>query len=100
MHMKLATLVLLALAAPTSAFAQATCPVAIDAQACSSCHGTDDRSSIPRLMGMDHDAFVTAMEAFQSGERESTIMGRLAAAYSAQDVEALADYFAADGQCL
>jgi cytochrome c553 len=51
-------------------------------------------------MGMDHDAFVTAMEAFQSGERESTIMGRLAAAYSAQDVEALADYFAADGQCL
>lgn len=100
MHMKLAALVLLACAAPTGAFAQVSCPVAIDAQACSSCHGTDDQSSIPRLMGMDRDAFVAAMEAFQLGERDSTIMGRLAAAYSAEDIEALADYFAADGQCL
>src|SRR5690606_21987513 len=78
MHMKLAALVLLACAAPTGAFAQVSCPVAIDAQACSSCHGTDDQSSIPRLMGMDRDAFVAAMEAFQLGERDSTIMGRLA----------------------
>lgn len=99
MRMRLAALAFVACAAPVGGFAQTSCPVAINAQACSSCHGDDEQSSIPRLAGMERESFIAAMEAFKSGERDNTIMGRLAPAYSTQDIEALADYFAAGGQC-
>lgn len=99
MQMRLAAFAILACAAPAGGFAQAFCPAAINAQACSSCHGDDEQSSIPRLIEMERESFIAAMEAFKNGERESTIMGRLAPAYSTEDIEALADYFAAGGQC-
>lgn len=99
MRMRLAALVLFACGAPGIATAQASCPAEIHAQACSSCHDTQAQSSIPTLVGMDRDDFIAAMNGFKNGERESTIMGRLAPAYSDDDIAALADYFAADGQC-
>lgn len=66
------------------------------ANACAGCHGTAGASagpSMPSLAGQSKLAIVESMQAFKSGARPSTVMGRLAKAYSDAEVEAMADYF-------
>jgi len=66
------------------------------ANACSGCHGTFGGSAgptMPSLAGQSKEAIVEAMKKFKSGERFSTIMGRLAKGYSEADFVALGDYF-------
>ena len=78
-----------AVAAPPSA--------AMLANACAGCHGTFGGSagpSMPSLAGQSKEAIVEAMKKFKSGERFSTVMGRLAKGYSDADFVALGDYFA------
>lgn len=65
--------------------------------ACAGCHGTNGASagpSMPSIAGQNKVAFVEAMKLFRSGERPSTVMGRLAKGYSDADFEAMAEYFA------
>ena len=65
---------------------------------CNGCHGTDGSSagtSNPTIAGLTADYFETAMKQFRSGERPSTIMGRLAKGYSDEQLKAMADHFAA-----
>ena len=65
---------------------------------CNGCHGTDGSSagaSNPTIAGLSVDYFETAMKQFRSGERPSTIMGRLAKGYSDEQLKAMAEAFAA-----
>ena len=66
------------------------------ANACAGCHGTYGASagpSMPSLAGQSKIAIVESMKGFRSGERPSTVMGRLAKGYTDADYEAMADFF-------
>lgn len=80
-----------------SATALATPPAAaMLANACAGCHGTLGASagpSMPILAGQSKPYLVAAMHAFRNGARPATIMGRLAKAYSDDEILALAEYF-------
>lgn len=90
---------LLASACALSATAFAAPPnAAMLANACAGCHGTLGGSAgptMPSLAGQSKEAIVEAMKKFKSGERPSTIMGRLAKGYSDNDFEAIGTFFAA-----
>jgi cytochrome subunit of sulfide dehydrogenase len=65
--------------------------------ACAGCHGTQGASagpSMPSLAGQSKEVIVESMKKFKSGERPSTVMGRLAKGYSDADFEAMGDFFA------
>ncbi len=80
-----------------SANASAAPPsAAMLANACAGCHGTQGGSAgpaMPSLAGQSKDAIVVAMQKFKSGDRPSTIMGRLAKGYTDADFAAMGDYF-------
>lgn len=71
-----------------------TAPPAQLAEACSSCHGLDGRSTgaIPALAGQSRDDLIGKLTAFRNGENQ-TVMNRLARGYSDAEIAALADYF-------
>lgn len=84
----------LAPAAPAQAAAPGPLMLAL---ACGGCHGTRGVSagtSMPSLAGQSKEYFVVAMKRFRSGERPSTVMGRLAKGYSDAEIEAMAGFFA------
>ena len=67
------------------------------ANACAGCHGTDGSSvgpSMPTIAGINADYFVDSMKAYKDGSRDSTIMGRIAKAYTEDDLKAMAGFFA------
>jgi sulfide dehydrogenase cytochrome subunit len=83
------------LAASTSALA-APPSAAMLSNACAGCHGTNGGSAgltMPSLAGQSKEAIVDAMTKYKSGERKSTIMGRLAKGYTAADIDAMGDFF-------
>jgi sulfide dehydrogenase cytochrome subunit len=64
--------------------------------ACAGCHGTNGGSAgltMPSLAGQSKTAITEAMKKFKSGERPSSIMGRLAKGYNDEQIAAVADYF-------
>lgn len=64
--------------------------------ACAGCHGTNGASAgltMPTLASHSKAAFVDAMKKFKSGERPSTVMGRLAKGYTDADINAMGDFF-------
>ncbi len=64
--------------------------------ACAGCHGTNGGSvglSMPSLASQSKSAIVDAMKKFKSGDRPSTVMGRLAKGYSDADFVAMGDFF-------
>src|SRR5437764_7855190 len=67
------------------------------AAACSGCHpakaGVD--SPVPRLNGRDPATIAAAMTEFQSGTRPSTVMGRIAKGFTADEIKAIAAWYAA-----
>lgn len=87
---------LIAGAMTLSASALAAPSAAMLSNACAGCHGTHGGSagpSMPSLAGQSKEAIVTAMKKFKSGERYSTVMGRLAKGYSDADFAAMGDFF-------
>jgi cytochrome subunit of sulfide dehydrogenase len=63
---------------------------------CAGCHGTNGSSagpSMPSLAGQDKKVLVDSMKGFKSGDRPSSVMGRLAKGYSDADFEAMGDFF-------
>jgi len=65
--------------------------------ACAGCHGTNGGSAgptMPSLASQSKAAIVDAMKKFKSGERPSTVMGRLAKGYTDADFDAMATFFA------
>jgi sulfide dehydrogenase cytochrome subunit len=64
---------------------------------CMVCHGSQGSSvgpATPTIAGMDSEDFVDAMMEYKSGERPSTVMGRLAKGYTEDQFQMMASYFA------
>lgn len=64
--------------------------------ACAGCHGTNGGSAgltMPSLASQSKAAIVDAMQKFKSGERPSTVMGRLAKGYTDADFDAMGSFF-------
>jgi sulfide dehydrogenase cytochrome subunit len=64
--------------------------------ACAGCHGTNGGSAgptMPSLSSQSKTAIVEAMKKFKSGERPSTVMGRLAKGYTDADFEVMGEFF-------
>lgn len=82
------------LASP-GAFAAPPTPAML-ANACGGCHGTNGGSAglmMPSLASHSKEAIVDAMKKFKSGDRPSTVMGRLAKGYTDADFEAMGEFF-------
>ncbi|MEE9140938.1 MAG: c-type cytochrome [Alphaproteobacteria bacterium] len=67
------------------------------ARNCMSCHGEGGVSpgSMPTIYGKSTDWTIGRLKEFRSGKREATIMGRIMKAFADDDIEAVAEYFAA-----
>lgn len=64
---------------------------------CMGCHGTNGVSngpSIPSIAGNAPAYFTSVMEGYQSGSVYSTIMGRIAKGYNADEIAAMGEFFA------
>ena len=67
------------------------------ADTCAGCHGTDGASTgpaTPSIAGLSEEYMVDTMNAFKSGERGGTIMGRIAKGYSEEEIKLMATVFA------
>ena len=67
------------------------------AASCANCHGTDGKSAgvMPPLAGLDKNYIVLQMQDFKHGKRPATVMHQLAKCYSDEQIELMAEYFAA-----
>jgi cytochrome subunit of sulfide dehydrogenase len=65
------------------------------ANSCSGCHAPAGGSGFMPINGRDAAALTTSMEAFRSGERPSTVMGRLMKGFSNDEIRAIAAWIAA-----
>ncbi|MCU7876302.1 MAG: c-type cytochrome [Candidatus Thiodiazotropha sp. (ex. Lucinoma kazani)] len=67
------------------------------ANTCAGCHGTNGASAgkiMPIIGGMEKEYMQLVLEEFKTGERDSTIMGRIAKGYSENELKAIASYLA------
>ena len=67
------------------------------ADTCAGCHGTDGASTgpaTPSIAGNSEIYMVDTMNAFKSGERPSTVMGRIAKGYSEEEFKLMGSHFA------
>lgn len=88
----------LSLAGPAFAdVAAGSQPAPLAAYSCGGCHGVGSRGAgdIAALAGRPKEEIVSAMAAFRSGERQGTIMGRIARGYSEAEIAAIATSLAA-----
>lgn len=68
------------------------------AQGCVACHGSKGGDGIPSLDGLPVEDFTEAMLAYQSGERPDDLMQVMAKPLGADEIAALAAYFAGRGR--
>lgn len=70
-----------------------------DAATCANCHGSEGRavpgSSVPSIAGLPRDYMVAQMKAFKDGSRPATVMHQLTKGLTDQQIQSMADYFAA-----
>jgi cytochrome c553 len=80
----------------TAALAGALDPP-VGASACSGCHPASSaaEAGVPALAGRDAQEIVTQMRAFRSGQRDATVMDRIAKGYTDAEIEAIADWYQA-----
>ena len=66
------------------------------AGACSGCHQASGRQqgAIPAITGMTADQFVALMQAYSQGQRDNATMRIIATGLSAEEIAALAAYYA------
>jgi len=66
------------------------------ANTCAGCHGTNGASggpAIPTIAGLEEEYFVSVMNDYKNGERNATVMGRIAQGYNDSEIEAMAGYY-------
>lgn len=70
---------------------------AILSHSCTVCHGAEGYGSlsIPKIRGLDRKDISESLKGFRSGEERQTIMGRIAANFSDEDIALLASHFSA-----
>lgn len=63
---------------------------------CASCHQASGRQQggIPAITGLPADQFVALMEAYRRGQRDNATMRTITAALTAEEIAALAAYYA------
>ena len=63
--------------------------------ACAGCHGIDGkaRGDIPAIAGLPESSLAQALREFKAGRRPSTVMQRIARAYSNSEIDELAARF-------
>jgi cytochrome subunit of sulfide dehydrogenase len=64
---------------------------------CASCHGYEGVSvgpATPSIAGMPEEYFILSMLDYKDGKRPATVMDRIAAGYSEEEIEIMAKYFA------
>ena len=93
-HWRWVRLLPLALGIATAAAAAEPPP---GASSCSGCHppAASSETKVPSLRGQDPADIVAATQAFRSGERPSTVMGRIAKGFSDEEIRAIALWVAA-----
>jgi len=66
------------------------------AASCSGCHAASVavKTPVPGILGRKPDEIIAAMLAFRSGERPSTVMGRIAKGFSDDEIRAIAIWLA------
>lgn len=67
------------------------------AATCANCHGTNGRSqaAVPSIAGQSKADLLLKMNEYKDGKRPGTIMPQLAKGYSGAQIEAMAEWFAA-----
>jgi sulfide dehydrogenase cytochrome subunit len=67
------------------------------AATCTGCHGTNGHSQggIPGLAGLQKQYIVDAMREFKAGTRSATVMHQHAKGYTDEQVDRIAEFFAA-----
>jgi cytochrome c len=67
---------------------------------CVTCHQLSGHAAggIPPIVGIPEDYFIEALLAYKTGERNNEVMRTIAAGLTAEDMSALAAYFAGQGQ--
>ena len=69
------------------------------AATCAQCHGTDGRAvagqAMVRLAGQPKDYLLGQLLAFRAGQRPATVMQQISRGYTAEQLDQLAAYFAA-----
>ena len=80
-----------------AAAASAAAGPPVGAASCTGCHPSSSKVTTPvrRLVGVDRDIIVRAMEEFRSGQRTGTVMDRIAKGFSDAEIKAIADWYAA-----
>jgi len=91
-----ASLALTALLFATAAHALPAKPARLGL--CAACHGENGIANVkgvPHLTGQDRDYLVAALRQYRDGERQAAAMRAAAGALSDRDIDALADWYAA-----
>ena len=78
----------------TTAAAAAEPPA--EATSCSGCHALSAKveTPVPLIRGRDPAEIVAAMRQFRSGERPSTVMGRIAKGFPDDEIQVIAAWLA------
>jgi cytochrome c553 len=96
--MVLARLIVAAFAAcAVGQAADAASPPPPGAASCSGCHAAKPSSTnqLPSLNGRDAGEIAAAVKAFRSGQRQATLMDRLAKGFSDDEIAAIAAWYQA-----
>lgn len=67
------------------------------ASTCAGCHGTNGNShgpAAPTIAGLEADYLLETMQAYKTGERHGTIMGRIVKGYTDEELEQIANFYA------
>ena len=83
------------LAAPWLALGAAAAEPPAGATTCSGCHPPAAPGAIPTLAGWQAADIMSEMAAFRSGQREATVMGRIAKGFTDEETRAIAEWLAA-----
>ena len=89
-------MLLLSVALPRVSAHAADAPIAAKAAVCAACHGTNGQSTnplYPSLAGQTARYIEVELRDFQAGRRTDPLMSPVARTLSADDMQALADYF-------
>ena len=67
------------------------------ASSCSGCHATSKsvETLVPRLVGRSPAEIEAAMQEFRTGQKPASVMDRIAKGFSADELAAIADWYAA-----
>jgi cytochrome c553 len=67
------------------------------ASSCTGCHPANAgvETSVPGLAGRNAPDIIAVMEAFRSGQKEATVMDRIAKGFTIEEIHAIAAWYAA-----